>query len=134
MGCFQTIPLLILELKLKSLQAEGNQSSQCPEQSTEEIPNLYLLSLMAAPWTWPCFDQQNEKLLVGKAGSCIHIWLYCFIIISRENKNEIMIIKLNHNLLTGATKLFISTFQPNSLTTPGCLLCVPGQAILTSTC
>lgn len=52
-----------------------------------------------------------------------------------------MIIKLNCNLLTGATKLFISTLHPNSLncslasgggilTALGCLHCVPVQAIL----
>lgn len=92
-----------------------------------------------------CFKQQNEKSLVGKAGSCIHIWLYCFIIISREIENVIMIIKLNRNLPTGATKLFIPTFHPNSLnhslprggaalTAPGCPHCVPAQAILTSAC
>lgn len=89
--------------------------------------------------------QQNEKLLVGKAGGCMHIWLYCFIIISRETENVIMMIKLNRNLPTGATELFISTFHPNFLnrslprgggvlTALGCLHCAPEQAILTSTC
>lgn len=146
-GCSQMIPLLILELKLKSLcQAEGNETSQCPEQGAGEIPHPCLLSLLAAlPSLRTCFKQQNEKLLVGKAGSCIHIWLYCFIIISREIENVIMIIKLNRNLPTGATELFISTFHPNSLnhslprgggalTAPGCPHCVPAHAILTSIC
>lgn len=41
--------------------------------------------------------------------------LYCLVIISREIENVMMIIKLNCNLPTGATELFLSTFHPNSL-------------------
>lgn len=89
--------------------------------------------------------QQNEKLLVGKAGGCMHIWLCCFIIISRETENVIMMIKLNRNLPTGATELFISTFHLNflnhslpragaALTALGCPHCVPEQAILAGAC
>lgn len=146
-GCSQAIPLLILELKLKSLcQAEGNEASQCLEQGAGEIPHPYPPSLPAAsPSPRTCFTQQNEKSLVRKAGGCMHIWLYCFVIISREIENVIMIIKLNRNLPTGATELFISTFHPNSLnhslprvggplTTPGCPRRVPAQAILSGTC
>lgn len=51
----------------------------------------------------------------GRAGGCIHIVLYCLIIISREIENVMMIIKLNRNLPTGATELFLSPFHPNSL-------------------
>lgn len=48
----------------------------------------------------------------------MHIWLYCFVIISRETENVIMMIKLNRNLPTGATELFISLFILISLTIP----------------
>lgn len=106
------------------------------------IPTCHPYPLLS-PWT--CFKQQNEKSLVGKAGRCIRFWLYCFVIISREIENVIMIMKLNCNLPTGATKLFVAPFHPNSLncslprgggalTALGCLHCVPAQAILAGTC
>lgn len=132
-GCSQMVPLLILELKLKSLcEAEGNEASQCPERGAGEIPHPHPLSLLAAsPSPRTCFTQQNEKAPVGKAGGCMHIWLYCFVIISREIENVIMIIKLNRNLPIGATELFISTFHPNSL---NCSLPRGGGALAQAAC
>lgn len=67
----------------------------------ESIPQPYIPSLPAV------------LRVRGRAGSCVHIMLYCLVLISKEIENVMMIIKLN--LPTGATELFLSTFRPNSL-------------------